>query len=72
VNSVVRAPKGKALTHAVVFPLAASTAFVSLEVGCPPADNDTDVAELRQLCWEHSETVVYQLAAGNELLYNAN
>jgi uncharacterized protein YPO0396 len=42
-----------------------------LEVGYPPADNETDFAELRQLCWEHSETVAHQLAAGNELLHNA-
>lgn len=42
-----------------------------LEVGYPPADNEADFAELRQLCWELSEQIVQQLKAGNAPLYDA-
>ncbi|RIU20393.1 nuclease [Mycobacteroides abscessus] len=35
------------------------------EVGYPPADNETDFAELRQLCWERSEQITAELKASS-------
>jgi uncharacterized protein YPO0396 len=41
------------------------------EIGYPLADNETDFAELRQICWEQVAAIDTQIKSGDSLLHSA-